>query len=205
MNATIAQQILDAYPLRSPELDLANLGPPDFVPPAYPYGEQYRRTTTYYTDQTFVANRRLTCQLWAAYSLDAYCYRFNAIPAWAGPYDGATHFVEVAFAMKNLDGVGYAPVRKPPFQGLPQSYRDLASLMAGDWISFIAAGDPNKWNKSEATNDSQARIVAWTAYDNGTPEIFVYEGNATRAMENDTWRAQGIDLINSLNKEIYGR
>ncbi|KAJ8111867.1 hypothetical protein OPT61_g5635 [Boeremia exigua] len=205
MNLTTAQSILDAYPLQSPELDLANLGPPDFVPPAYPYGLQYRRTTSYYTDQTFVANRRLTCQSWANYSLDAYCYRFNAIPAWAGPYDGATHFVEVAFAMKNLDGVGYAPVRTPPFQGIPQSYRDLAGLMAGDWVSFVATGDPNKWNRADALRGLQTEVPAWAAYEDATPKIFVYEGNATNTMEDDTWRAQGIDIINSLNKEVYGR
>jgi carboxylesterase type B len=205
MNTSIAQRILDAYSLQSPENDLANLGPPDFVPPAYPYGLQYRRTATYYTDQTFVANRRLTCGTWAAHLLSAYCYRFNAIPAWAGPYDGATHFVEVAFATKNIEGVGYLPVRTPPFQGLPQSYKDLATLVAGDWISFIAGGDPNCWDRKKILKSLQAEVPTWTAYGNKTPQIFVYEGNATNVMENDTWRAEGIDLINSLNKEVYGR
>ncbi|KAG9203298.1 hypothetical protein G6514_002951 [Epicoccum nigrum] len=205
MNVTTAQRILDAYPLQSPENDLANLGPSDFVPPAYPYGTQYRRTTTYSTDQTFTANRRLTCQTWAAYSLAAYCYRFNAVPAWAGPYDGSTHFAEVAFAMKNLEGVGYAPVRTPPFQGLPQGYKELAGLMAGDWVRFVNTGDPNAWSRSNALRSLQTEVPAWTAYGKTDPKIFVFEGNATNAMEKDAWRAQGIDLINSLNKDVYGR
>lgn len=205
MNVTTAQRVLDAYSLQSPENDLVNLGPSDFVPPAYPYGMQYRRATTYSTDQTFTANRRLACQLWAAYSLVAYCYRFNAVPAWAGPYDGSTHFAEVAFAMKNLEGVGYAPVRTPPFQGLPHSYEELAGLMAGDWVSFVNTGDPNAWNRSKALSSLQTEVPAWTAYEKTNPKIFVFEGNVTNVMEKDTWRAQGIDLINSLNKDVYGR
>ena len=62
MNANATQKIHSAYPLGSPENDLVNLNPPDFVPPAYTYGLQFRLTTTYHTDQTFVANRILTCQ-----------------------------------------------------------------------------------------------------------------------------------------------
>jgi len=205
MNTSIAQRILDVYPSQSAENDPSNLGPSDFAPPAYPYGLQYRRTTTYYTDQTFVANRRLTCQTWAAHSLSAYCYYSTAIPAWARPYDGATHFVEVAFAMKNVEGVGYAPVRTPPFQSLPQSYQDLATLMAGDWISFIAGGDPNSWDRRSVLKSLQAEVPTWTAYGNKTPQIFVCEGSATNVMENDTWRAEGIGLINSLNKGVYVR
>jgi carboxylesterase type B len=205
MNETVAQEVLSAYPLQSPENDLANLGPPDFIPPAYPYGLQYRRTTTYYTDQTFAANRRLTCQTWAAHSLAAYCYRFNAIPAWAGPYDGATHFAEVAFAMKNLEGVGYPPVRTPPFQGLPESYKKLSGLMAGDWVSFVSTGDPNAWKRKGALGDSQLEVPAWDRYGEGGEKVFVYEGNATNRMEDDTWRKEGIDLINRLNKEVYDR
>jgi carboxylesterase type B len=205
MNVTTAWRILDAYPLQSSENDLANLGLSDFVPPAYPYGTQYRRTTTYSTDQTFTANRRLTCQSWAAHSLAAYCYRFNAVPAWAGPYDGSTHFAEVAFVMKNTEGVGYAPVRTPPFRGLSQSYKELAGLMAGDWVSFVNTGDPNAWNRSKALISLQTEVPAWTAYEQTNPKIFVFEGNVTNAMEKDTWRAQGIDLINSLNKDVYGR
>lgn len=205
MNTTTAQQIMDAYPLQSAENDLANLGSSDFVPPAYPYGLQYRRVTTYFGDQNFIANRRLTCETWAAHSVPAYCYRFNAVPAWAGPYDGSTHFAEVAFAMKNLEGVGYAPVRTPPFQGLPESYRELAGLMAGDWVSFVASGDPNAWDRKRALSSLQAEVPGWTAYNNSAPEVFLLEGNATNAMEKDIWRKQGIDLINSLNKDVYGR
>ncbi|KAF2021516.1 alpha/beta-hydrolase [Aaosphaeria arxii CBS 175.79] len=205
MNETIAQEILKAYPLESPDNDLTNLGPIDFVPPAYPYGLQYRRTTTYYTDQTFVANRRLTCRTWAALNLPSYCFRFNAIPSWATPYDGATHFVEVAFAMKNLDGVGYPPVRTPPFQGLSQSYKQLSTLMSGDWVSFVNHGDPNAWDRRRVLEGLQDVVPVWGTYSVDNERLFVYEGNVTNRMEDDVWRSEGIDLINSLNKVVYDR
>lgn len=45
----------------------------------------------------------------------------------------------------NLDGNGYHNVvAKPPFEGKPQSFADLSTLMSRMWISFIVHGDPNK-------------------------------------------------------------
>lgn len=202
MNATFANEVLAAYPLTSPENDLANLGPPDFLPPAYPYGTQWRRATTYYTDRTFEANRRRTCQTWTAHGIPAYCYRFDAIPSWAGPYDGATHFVDVAFAMKNVLGVGYAPVRTPPFEGLGEGYVQLATLMSGDWVSFVVNGDPNAWDRVGVMASLQESVPAWEVYDRA---VFQYEGNATVGMREDDWREEGIALINSANKDVYGR
>lgn len=202
MNATFAEAILAAYPLQSPENDLANLGPPDFIPPAYPYGTQWRRTTTYYTDSTFEANRRLTCQTWTAAGIPAYCFRFNAISSWAGPYDGATHFVDVAFAMKNVLGVGYEPIRSPPFEGLSEGYVELATLMSGDWVSFVVNGDPNAWERGRVMKSLQESVPAWEEY---AAAVFEYEGNRTVDMRADDWRVEGIALINSANKEVYGR
>jgi acetylcholinesterase len=204
MNTSFAQQIIAAYPLNSPENDLANLGPVNFTPPAHPYGLQYRRTTTYYTDSTFVANRRLTCQTWAQNSLPAYCYNFNAIPSWAGPFDGATHFVEVAFAMKNLGGVGYAPVRTPPFQGLGEGYRELATLMSGDWVAFINKGNPNEWEGRGDMSKDSAKVPNWDEYSEGA-KVFEFEGNRSCVMVSDDWRKEGMDLINSVNKEVYDK
>lgn len=202
MNVTIADEILAAYPLQSSENDLANLGPPDFIPPAYPYGSQWRRTTTYFGDSTFGANRRLTCQTWASCGVTAYCYEFNAIPSWAGPYDGATHFVEVAFAMKNTLGVGYPPVRSPPFEGLAEGYFELATLMSGDWVSFVVNGDPNAWDRSGVMASLQEAVPDWEKYGHA---VFEYQGNSTVGMRKDDWREEGMELINGVNKAVYGR
>ena len=48
-------------------------------------------------------------------------------------------------------------------------------------------------------------MPTWTVHGNNTPQIFVYEGNAMIVIDNDTWRAEGIDSINNLNKEVYRR
>ena len=102
--------------------------------------------------------------------------------------------------MLSLLGVGYPPIRTPPFQGKPQSYTDLAKLMSSDWISFITAGDVNAW-KGRGT----LGVPKWPKYEVKTPRDYVYDANVTSYVEADTWRAEGIDLINSGNLEVYGR
>ena len=84
--AEFANQILAAYP------DAPGVGPNANVVqslgnarPGPPFGAQFRRSASYYGDEVFIANRRLTCQTWAAAGLSAYCYRFNAIPAGIPP------------------------------------------------------------------------------------------------------------------------
>ncbi|KAK4948835.1 hypothetical protein LTR10_012208 [Elasticomyces elasticus] len=198
MNDSFAEAILAAYPNDPSVAVLANLGPTFRAGPRE--GPQYRRAATYYGDQNFIANRRATCQTWAKTGLAAYCYRFNAIPAWADQLDGATHFVEMAFAMLNLLGVGYEPFRTPPFQGKPPSYTDLAYLMSSDWVSFVANGDPNAWRGRKAHG-----VPSWPVYSTSTPRNFVYDANVTSYVEADTWRSEGIDLINRGNLAVYGR
>lgn len=197
MNASFAQAILGAYPDDPSQQVLANLGP-TFRPGA-PEGHQYRRAATYYGDSTMIANRRLTCQTWASFNLTAYCYRFNAIPAWADQLDGATHFVEVAFSMLTLSGVGYPPVRVNPFEEKPEAYMNLARLMSSDWISFVANGDI-KWKGRRAFG-----VPEWPIYRLDEPKEFVYDANITSFVELDTYRKDGIDLINAAAVPVYGR
>lgn len=200
MNESFAEQVLTTYPDDPSKEILANLGP-TFRPGA-PYGAQYRRAATYYGDVTFIANRRLTCETWAAANLTAYCFRFDAIPAWATAMDGATHFVEVAFSMLNLLGVGYPPVRTPPFEGKPQSYADVARLMTDDWIRFINNGEVNNLQRE---NDWD--VPAWPKYTVSGPREFVYDPNVTALgfVEDDTFRSEGIKLVNSGVRSVYGK
>lgn len=90
----LATQLLELYPDDTSVNVVASLGD---VRPGAPYGPQFRRAASYFGDQVFIANRRLTCETWyisqffvvvwklikyrAAAGLSAYCYRFNAIPA----------------------------------------------------------------------------------------------------------------------------
>ena len=216
MTEDFANKVFEAYPLVSPDNELPNLDQ-SFVPPAYPWGTQWRRVATYYGDKMFIANRRKSCETWAAHGLSAYCFRFNAIPAWSTPLQGATHFVEVAFAMLDLDGVGYPPVRVPPFEGLGEEYKDLARLMSSDWIAFANHGDPNKWmGRKEAAATLGEPVPNWPKYSVpsktghthciGRPSRnFLYEANVTSSVEPDTWRKQGIELLISGNLEVYDR
>lgn len=198
MNESFAAQVLATYPDDPSHEILANLGP-NFRPGA-PYGAQYRRAATYYGDALFVANRRRTCEIWAAFNLTAYCYRFNAIPAWATAMDGATHFVDVAFPMLNLKGVGYPPVRIPPFEGKPQSYTSLARLMSRDWIQFINSGEIG-----HRDDENNFAVSDWPVYRADNPEEFVFDANVTSFVEKDTYRSNGIKLINSAAYSVYGR
>lgn len=74
----LASELLQAYPDDLSVNVVASLGD---TRPGPPFGHQFRRSASYFGDQVFIANRRVTCQTWAAAGLDAYCYRFNAIPA----------------------------------------------------------------------------------------------------------------------------
>jgi carboxylesterase type B len=102
-----ATQLLQVYPDDPSVNVIASLGNMSVGPT---YGSQWRRSASYFGDQVFIANRRLTCQTWAAAGLDTYCYRFNAQPAGLKAAAlGVPHFVEVAFVFLNLQGVGYLP------------------------------------------------------------------------------------------------
>lgn len=198
-----AESVAAVYPNDpSLPLELANL-PPDFVPNPATYGAYFRVAATYVGDTTFIAGRRLTAETWAAAGLPVWSYRFNAIPAWATQMDGVAHFSEVAFALYSIEGEGYEPVRKPPFEGKPESYRELATLMSGDWVSFVARGDPNEWPGRGEVVGGQ---VEWPAYGPGQGEVnFVYDANVTSFVEADDWRKEGIALILSGSLDVYDR
>ncbi|CEF76183.1 hypothetical protein FGSG_10713 [Fusarium graminearum PH-1] len=207
INKYFARKIAKAYPEQSRDQVLHNLAS-DWVPPPN-YGKQFRRAATYYGDVNMVAPRRLAAEVWADKGLPVYSYRFDAIPAWATFIQGATHFVDVAFSMINLNGTGYAPIRKPPFLGLPESYRDLARLMSGDFAKFMATGDPNGWEGRKDSMKSLGKpIPAWPVYKtrgHSFPQNFVYQGNLSSTVEKDGWRRNSIALLNSVNMDVYDR
>lgn len=204
-----ADEVLEAYPdipaqgiPGSPPLGPL---PPEFRFSGYPYGTQQRRVAAYTGDQSFIANRRLTCQTWAAAGLDAYCYRFNALPAGV---DYVFHFQEIPFVFLNLLGVGFvAPGVVPPFQNKSEAYRDLARLMDSSWISFVHDGDPNTFRDESSSyvrgflNGSQP----WPKYSLDNPQDYVFDANVSSHPEPDTYRKEGIALINANNAGVYHR
>ncbi|KAK4982812.1 hypothetical protein LTR66_009081 [Elasticomyces elasticus] len=186
----LIEKLLVAYP------DISNDGIPSSqtlggdVRLGPPYGAEHRRSAAYFSDEYFIANRRLTCVTWAAAGVSAYCYRFNAIPAGIPWELGVTHFQEVAFVFNNLQGLGY---EVNPFANKSYSYTQLSNLMSYSWASFVHDLDPNSWAGRDAS------IGAWPKYSVQDPMDFVFDANVTSYAEADTYRAEGIKLINSNN------
>lgn len=193
---SLASAILSAYPLPT---GIGQSGiPAEVASVPASLGLQYRRTSAYTGDAIIIASRRLTCQTWASRSVPAYCYRFNAIPNGAPYTIGATHFVEVAFVFLNFDGLGYNGVNGfagNPFAGKPESYRDLAYLMASSWATFVTDLDPNSFRKENT--GVMGRTEGWPIYAAKDPMDYVFDANVSSYAEPDTFREEGIALINS--------
>ena len=195
----LTTQLLAAYPDDLSVNVVASLGD---ARPGLPYGSQFRRSASYFGDYSFVANRRISCETWAAANISAYCYRFNAIPAGIAPEIGATHFQEVAFVFNNIEGNGYKPAATPPFTGKGQNYLDLAKLMDSSWISFFHDLDPNSWKSVAAWNGT---AEDWPLYNLKDPLEYVFDANVTSHAEPDTYRKEGMELINAHAFDTYGR
>lgn len=176
--------------------------PACYIPPVeeignytYPssYGAEYRRSAAYFGDVVMIANRRGTCEIWAANGIPAYSYRFNTIPAGISFQTGVTHFQEVAFVFDNTQGLGYDAEHGTvnPFANKTKSYYDLAELMSKSWASFIYDLDPNGF---------QGRFegaAPWPEYSLDEPQNIVWDANETglAVVEADTWREGGIRWI----------
>lgn len=109
------------------------------------YGSLWGRATLYLGDSMFHAGRRYATEIWRAYGVPSYSYRFDAVPNGIDPMIlGAAHFQEIPFVFRNLNNVGY--VVKPLFADsteLSHEYRALATLMSRMWISFAVTQSPN--------------------------------------------------------------
>jgi carboxylesterase type B len=187
--------ILQAYPDDLSANVIAALGSQR---PAARFGQQFRRVATYVGDQLFIAPRRQTAVSWATHSVTAYAYRFNADQAGFAPELAVSHFKEIGFVFRNIEGVGFRPDIKP-FEGKPQRYIDLANFISSTWVSFVYDLDPNGW-KGRSKD-----VREWPKYSVKNPKDFVFEANVTSHVELDMWRREGIDFINQNALAVYGR
>ncbi|KAI3030938.1 hypothetical protein CBS147347_2258 [Aspergillus niger] len=163
-----------------------------------PYGAAFRQTAAYYGDAQFIAATRYTCELWAAHNLTAYCYRFNTKTDDYNWEEGVAHFSDVIFIFNNLNGYGFSP---NPFTNAPESYTELSYLMSGSWISFTNSLDPNKWT---GRGRNATKTENWPVYDLENPLSMIWDANVTSYAAPDTWRKEGIALINA-NRRAYQR
>ena len=160
-------------------------------------------------------------QTWAAAGVPAYSYRFNVNPAGTQFVD---HFQEVSSVFYNVSipllpsssenpiltlnqllGVGYvAPGAVPPFQNEPRSHAEVARLMDSSWISFVHDQNPNSFRQGRGQGGFPGMRL-WPRYAVGNPMNFVFDANVTSHPEPDTWRAEGIRLVNENNAGVYLR
>ncbi|PYI28848.1 carboxylesterase family protein-like protein [Aspergillus indologenus CBS 114.80] len=149
----------------------------------------------YQGDATVIANRRQACATWSRNNVTTYCYRWNV--ALDGAQRNAQHGDDLPFVFDNTRGTGY---EHNPLN--TQSFVELAAEVSGSWVSFVATLNPNAWKT--ATNSSviatsitsQGGIPIWPQYGAPHQHAFVFQANGTSYVEEDTWRATPIRLIN---------
>ncbi|KAM0545995.1 hypothetical protein ACHAPJ_011107 [Fusarium lateritium] len=135
-NKTIAQEVFDLYPQNATDQALATY-PNDLEPEL---GIQYKRAVTLAGDSNIIAPTRYSAEMWAAYGVPVYKYRWDVIVSGMPRFIGATHAKEIFFVFNDGARNTY---NVWPLLDKPQSYFDLAKTMATAWASFVATGDPN--------------------------------------------------------------
>ncbi|EFQ26822.1 carboxylesterase [Colletotrichum graminicola] len=153
------------------------------------YGAMWKRVNAFAGDRAQHAPRRLFARRWAAANQTVYSYNFNVLVNGLPPVRGVDHFQEVAFVFDNTGGLGYeTAVAVDPFQGKPETYKQLAGLMSRMWVAFIAKGDPNR---------SGASNVTWPAYRPESPEIISFDANVTSLARvlPDTYRTEQMEYL----------
>ncbi|KAK1461792.1 lipase 2 [Colletotrichum cuscutae] len=181
-NETVASRVFDIYRQNATDQALATY--PDDL--GAELGYQYKRAVTLAGDSNIIAPTRYTAQMWAAYNVPLYKYRWDVIVSGLPRYIGATHAKEIFFVFDDQSRDDYDVW---PLQDKPQSFSELASTMATAWASFVATGDPNSNGSVNGTN--------WPLY-NEFKENFVFTGNVISHVENDDTREQEISFLSSL-------
>ncbi|KAI1862704.1 uncharacterized protein JN550_010041 [Neoarthrinium moseri] len=166
LNSDQTTSILDLYP-DDPALGI----PASYVgrPPANPWGLQYKRSAAFAGDYQQHAGRRLTAESYAGASLPVFSYMWNVYVNGIAAIYGATHFQEVAFVFDNTQGLGYAT---NPFEGKPETFKELADLMSKMWVAFIHNSNPN-------LESTSSQSVAWPLYSLDKPDNLVFDVNVT--------------------------
>ncbi|KAK1991882.1 carboxylesterase [Colletotrichum falcatum] len=166
----------------------------------YPeYGLQWRRGASIGGDLVMVSGRRKMCELYAGGGAQqpVYSYRFDQRPWDRTPLEGVRHFDNVAFSFQNISGL-LGP--SPQFDG----HARLARAIGQAYVRFVHQLDPNPragggggggGNATRCTT-ATSLLPRWPRYDVGAPKNMVLNASSS-FVEDDTWRKEGIDFINS--------
>ena len=208
-NSTI-NSLLTLYPDVGPE-------PPYVLSSDYPWcdamamihlncGAEWRRFAAIIGDWFAHASRRYLSTQWARLGLPTYSYRFDTDPTaiplvyWVGLGPGfALHGAELAYEFGLPAGFTTPIDFYPPVLNV-SSHIAVSHAMVSKWVSFAHSGDPNA-----VVLDS---VPEWPSYDlSASNMVFnaTADGGLYIHVEDDTYRAEGINFINSHLGELeYG-
>ncbi|KAK2013591.1 carboxylesterase [Colletotrichum eremochloae] len=159
-------------------------------------GLQWRRGASIGGDLVMISGRRKMCELYAAADAaqPVYSYRFDQLLWDRTPLEGVRHFDNVAFSFQNISGL-LGP--SPQFDG----HARLAKAIGQAYVRFVHELDPNPrggggGNNNATYANATGLLPYWPRYDVSAPKNMVL--NASKSfVEDDTWRKEGIDFINS--------
>lgn len=205
LNHSVIDIISKLYP------DDPNLGIPSTLkgrpPVGSPMGTQFKRAAAYIGDLDMHAGRRITTQAWARYGVPVYSYHFDVLVNGLTPYNGSSHFQEVAFVFNNVNGYGYeTAISEDPFANEPSTFEELASIMSTAWISFANSLNPNN-NAFSKTKGINNEGLQWPLYRQDNPSNMVFNVNVTGCayIEPDTYRSEAIAYMADNYEVVWGK
>ncbi|TVY19975.1 Lipase 4 [Lachnellula arida] len=194
-----ARKLLELYPN-----DPAN-EPPYYITNATIFpskGLQWRRDAAIAGDIVMISGRRKVCEEYTKGGMNVFSYRFDTplqlqrarstLPMW--------YSASVSLAISPLRQPAISNMVEENISGalgpLPeyQRYTDLSRNIGKAYISFVNDRNPN-------TGRGNSTLPYWPKYDLGAPENMVLNSNVSY-VEVDTFRKEGIDFINSIDREL---
>lgn len=195
-------KILKLYPDDPTQGIPANTGSERFAQ----FGYQYKRISVIGGDVLFHGPRRQDARVYTEAGLDVYSYRFDILPfvngtnsTWTdtvgtpqAAYYGVSHGAELPFVLCNPShGLGN-------LLGPLPSYAVLAKQMSSMWISFVYSLNPNLHGIDG--------VAMWPTYGwnaaaqnitcgSGCNFVFNATIEGGGFVEEDTWRAEGMDFL----------
>ena len=138
------------------------------------------------------SGRRKMCEVYAGTAgQDVYSYRFDTRLWNKTELAGIQHFDNVAFSFQNITGLlGPSPTYDNDLR--------IARSVAVAYISFVHNLDPNPpsaWNVGD--NVDLLPLPTWPKYSIDDPTNMVLNATAGPWVEADTWRKEGIALMNT--------
>ncbi|KAG5656583.1 hypothetical protein KAF25_000170 [Fusarium avenaceum] len=186
LSAPTARKLLELYPddpCHQPPYQITNCSRP-----AGNY--QGRRACAIGSDITMISGRRKLAELFTESGEDVYSYRFDQLWYQRAEWDGVKHFDNVAYSFQNISGLlGPSPKY--------DSHAELANTIGQAYVRFVNDLSPN--------GSKKGKLPKWPKYSTSKPKNMVL--NATKNwVEDDTWRKEGIEYINSYEvaRELYG-